>query len=96
MLAESFAKASELISRQHLILVDMLQPAGAQPLFSDENVSNINDLYRHLGGHLQWNQLRELANGLKRRGVKLSLLNPEKLAAELIAQHAEVKRRQLL
>jgi uncharacterized protein (DUF58 family) len=96
MLAESFAKASELISRQHLILVDMLQPAGAQPLFSDENVSTTDDLYRRLGGHLQWNQLREFGNVLKRRGVRLSLLNPEKLAAELIAQHADVKRRQLL
>jgi uncharacterized protein (DUF58 family) len=96
MLAESFAKSSELISRQHLILVDMLQPAGAQPLFSDANVSDVNDLYRHLGGHLQWNRLREFGNILKRRGVRLSLLNPEKLAAELIAQHADVKRRQLL
>jgi len=96
MLAESFAKASELISRQHLLLVDMLQPAGANPLFSDEAVASIDDLYRRLGGHLQWNQLREFGNVLKRRGVRFSLLNPEKLAAELIAQHAEVKRRQLL
>ena len=96
MLAESFAKASELISRQHLILVDMLQPPGAHPLFSDANVTGINDLYRHLGGHLQWNRLRELGNVLKRRGVRLSFLDPEKLAAELISQHADVRRRQLL
>jgi uncharacterized protein (DUF58 family) len=96
MLAENFAKASELISRQHLMLVDMLQPVGANPLFSDENVANIDDLYRRLGGHLQWNQLRELENVLRRRGVRLSLLDPERLAAQLIAQHADVKRRQLL
>jgi uncharacterized protein (DUF58 family) len=96
MLAESFARATELISRQHLILVDMLQPVGANPLFSSENVSNIDDLYRQLGGHLQWSQLRELGNVLRRRGVRLSLLDPARLAAELIAQHAEVKRRQLL
>lgn len=96
MLAESFARATELISRQHLILVDMLQPVGANPLFSDENVSNIDDLYRRLGGHLQWSKLRELENVLRRRGVRLSLLDPSRLAAELIAQHADVKRRQLL
>jgi uncharacterized protein (DUF58 family) len=47
MLAESFAKASELISRQHLLLVNMLQPPGAQPVFSDAGVSGIDDLYRH-------------------------------------------------
>jgi hypothetical protein len=33
---------------------------------------------------------------LKRRGVRFSLLDPEKLAAQVIAQHADVKRRQLL
>jgi uncharacterized protein (DUF58 family) len=96
LLAESFAKASELISRQHLLIVDMLQPVGAQPLFADESVDKIDDLYRRLGGHLQWNSLRELEKVLKRRGVRFSLLDPEKLAAQVIAQHAEVKRRQLL
>ena len=96
MLAESFAKASELISRQHLLLVNMLQPAGAQPLFSESNVATADDLYKHLGGHLQWNSLRELGKVLQRRGVRFSLLDPAKLSAQVIAQHAEVKRRQLL
>ncbi len=96
MLAESFAKASELISRQHLLLVNMLQPPGAQPVFSDAGVSGIDDLYRHLGGHLQWNSLRELERVLKRRGVRFSLLDPGKLSAQVIAQHSDVKRRQLL
>ena len=96
MLAESFAKASELISRQHLLLVNMLQPAGAQPLFSEASVSSADDLYKHLGGHLQWHSLRELGKVLQRRGVRFSLLDPAKLAAQVIAQHAEVKRRQLL
>jgi uncharacterized protein (DUF58 family) len=96
MLAESFEKASQLISRQHLILVDMLQPAGAVPLFSDENVHDVDDLYRRLGGHLQWSQLREFENVLRRRGVRLSLLDPARLSAQLIAQHADIKRRQLL
>ena len=96
MLAESFARASELISRQHLLLVNMLQPTGAQPVFSDAGVSGIDDLYRHLGGHLRWNSLRELEKVLKRRGVRFSLLDPAKLTAQVIAQHADVKRRQLL
>ncbi len=96
MLAESFAKASELISRQHLLLVNMLQPAGAQPLFSESNVATADDLYKHLGGHLQWNSLRELGKVLQRRGVRFSLLDPAKLSAQVIAQHADVKRRQLL
>ncbi len=96
LLAESFAKASELISRQHLLIVDMLQPPGAAPLFSDEGVDGIDDLYRRLGGHLQWHSLRELEKVLQRRGVRFSLLDPDKLPAQVIAQHAEVKQRQLL
>ena len=96
LLAESFEKASELISRQHLLIVDMVQPPGAVPLFSDEGVSHIDDLYRRLGGHLQWNSLRELEKKLQRRGMRFSLLDPEKLPAQVIAQHAEVKRRQQL
>ncbi len=96
LLAESFEKASELISRQHLLIVDMVQPPGAAPLFSDEGVGNIDDLYRRLGGHLQWNSLRELEKKLQRRGMRFSLLDPEKLPAQVIAQHAEVKRRQQL
>ena len=69
---------------------------GAVPLFSDEGVSHIDDLYRRLGGHLQWNSLRELEKKLQRRGMRFSLLDPEKLPAQVIAQHAEVKRRQQL
>jgi len=96
MLAESFAKATELISRQHLILANMLQPAGARPLFQDSAVSRPDDLYRQLGGHFQWHSLRELEKTLKRRGVRLAMLDPEMLAAQVIAQHADVKRRQLI
>ena len=97
MLAESFAKATELISRQHLLLVNMLQPAGAEALFSAAApAGEIDDIYRRLGGHLRWRDLRELSKTLERRGVRFSLLDPARLAAQLVAQHAEVKARQLL
>lgn len=96
LLAESFAKASDLLSRQHLLIVDMIQPPGARPLFSDDHAATLDDLYRQLGGHLQWSSLRELEKVLQRRGVRFALLDPEKLAAQVVAQHAEVKRRQLL
>lgn len=96
MLAESFAKDLELICRQHLVLVNMLQPAGAQPLFAGAEVEKVDDLYRRLGGHMRWHDLRELQKVLQRRGVCFSLLDPEKLAAQLVAQHAEVRARQLV
>ncbi|MES2570295.1 MAG: DUF58 domain-containing protein [Verrucomicrobiota bacterium] len=94
-LAEAFVKNVPLISRQHLVFVDMLKPAAANPLFSSP-ARNVDEIYAHLGGHLQWQQLRELQKVLQRRGVRLSQLDPERLSADLVAQHAEVKARQLL
>jgi uncharacterized protein (DUF58 family) len=97
VLAESFEKATDLIRRQQLVLANMLEPPGAAAIFSDQSpVTRVDDLYRRLGGHLRWNSLRELQKTLRRRGVRLSFLDPERISAELIAQHAEVRARQLL
>ena len=59
-------------------------------------MEEIEDVYRELSGHLQWQKVRELQKILRRRGVRLSLLDPAKLSAELVAQHAEVRARQLI
>ncbi len=97
VLAETFTKASDLLSRQHLCFVNMLAPAGARPLFSDPAaVAEVGDLYDCLGGHLRWHALKEMQLVLQRRGVRMNLVEPERLALDLIAQHAEVRARQLL
>ncbi len=98
VLAETFTKAMELLCRQHLILVNMIEPTGAQPLFSEAagDVASVDELYGRLSGHLQWSNLRELQKVLRQRGVRLAFLSSENLAADLIAQHAEVRARQLV
>ncbi|MDB6111453.1 MAG: hypothetical protein JWR69_3203, partial [Pedosphaera sp.] len=96
LLAASFAKNMELICRQHLVLVNMVQPPGIVPMFSRPDVASHNDLFRHLGGHMLWHDLRELEKVLKRRGVRFSLLENEKLSAQLVSQYLSVKQRQLL
>jgi uncharacterized protein (DUF58 family) len=95
-LAESFVRNMDLIRRQHLVLVNMIQPPGVAPVFTNPNVASVDQLYQHLGGHLQWTKLRELEQVLKRRGVQFSLLGNERLSAELVSQYLNVKRRQLL
>ncbi|HXR04205.1 MAG TPA: DUF58 domain-containing protein [Verrucomicrobiae bacterium] len=95
-LAESFVRNMDLIRRQHLVLVNMLQMPGVKPLFTDPDISGVDDLYGHLGGHLQWQKLRELQMILQRRGVQFSLLTNERLSAELVSQYLNVKQRQLL
>ena len=96
VLAESFTRNMSLLAGQHLVLVNMLKPDGANPLFSSPDASTVDDLYRHLGGHLQRHNLRQLEKVLQRRGVHFSLLEHERLARELVTQYLGVKRRQLL
>lgn len=94
--AESFVRNMDLLCRQHLVLVNMLQPPGVRPIFSNENVTNSGELYGELAGHLRWHGLRELEKVLQRRGVRLSLLQSEKLAVEMVSQYVNVKQRQAL
>src|SRR5207253_8187270 len=96
VLAASFVKNLDLIQRQHLVLVNMLQPQGIAPLFTNPNIGSVDDLYEHLGGHLLWHKLRELEKVLLRRGVRFSLLKNERLSAELVSQYLSVKQRQLI
>jgi uncharacterized protein (DUF58 family) len=95
-LAENFVRNIDLISRQHLILVNMMQPHGVKPLFSNSNVASVDEVYQELGGHLRWQKLRELQKILQRHGVQFSLLQNERLSAELVSQYLSVKKRQLL
>jgi uncharacterized protein (DUF58 family) len=94
--AESFVRNIDLIRRQHLILVNMLQPRGVKPLFANPGVTGLDDLYGELGGHLRWQKLRELQKVLQRLGVQFSLLGNERLSAELVSQYLSVKQRKLL
>lgn len=96
VLAESFIRNMSLLAGQHLVLVNMLKPDDTEPLFSTSDVTRIDDVYRHLGGHLRWHNLRELEKVLQRRGVHFSLIENERLARELVTQYLNVKRRQLL
>ena len=96
VLAESFIRNMTLLAGQHLVLVNMIKPPGMDPLFTRDDVTAIDDIYRHLGGHLRWHNLRELETVLKRRGIRFSLLENEKLAAQLVTQYLAVKQRQLI
>jgi uncharacterized protein (DUF58 family) len=95
-LAESFVRNLELIRRQHLVLVNMIQPPGVNPVFAGPDVHSVDDLYQRLGGHLLWEDLRELEKVLQRRGVQFSLLQDERLSVQLVAQYLSMKQRQAL
>jgi hypothetical protein len=45
---------------------------------------------------MRWHNLRELEKVLHRRGVRMSMLESERLAVDLVSQYVNVKQRQLL
>jgi uncharacterized protein (DUF58 family) len=96
VLADSFAQYIDLISRQHVILVNMFKPEAAKPLFSSESVSSVNDIYNDLGGHLLWRRLQETQKVLQKRAVGLGMLDNENFCTELVTQYLTLKRRQVL
>jgi uncharacterized protein (DUF58 family) len=96
VLAENFATNIDVVSRRHLVLVNMLKPLDVDPLFSDAQVESVNDLYGKLGGHMRWRHLRETEKLLQRRGIGFHMLANEHLCTDLVSQYLNVKRRQLL
>jgi uncharacterized protein (DUF58 family) len=96
VLAESFARSTQLLASRHLVMAGMLRPPGAQPLFRESNVDSEEDIYRRLAGHIAWKRLRELESMLGRRGVRLALLDSNAFSTGLIRLYDEVKQRQLL
>ncbi len=96
ILADSFTQYVDLISRRHVVLVNMFKPLVAKPLFSSESVSSINEIYSALGGHMLWRRLRETQKVLQRQGVGFNLLKNENLCTDLVSQYLTLKRRQIL
>ena len=96
ILAESFCAKIDLIARKHLVLASMMRPREAQPIFSADKLSTVDEIYRSLGGHLLWKGLRETAKILQRRGVGFDMLENENMCAELISHYLALKKRQVL
>lgn len=96
VLAESLTKNLEILSRRHLVMVNMVTPAHIQPLFGRGPVESVDEIYAQLGGHLQWQSLRETQRSLHRHGVDLHLAGHEQLCGDLVTQYVNVKQRQLL
>ncbi len=100
VLAEGFTRAVAGVSKQHVVLVNSLRPAGVAPLFGDADggvaVRTTDDVYGRLGGHLRWQKLREMENRLRRLGVGFRLVDEARITEQLVTQYVNVKQRQLI
>ena len=95
-MAESFERDLSLVNRRHLVIVNILKPPHANPVFTGEPVTNTAEIYEHLAGHLVLNDLEELKIRLRHKGMDLYLMGKGSLSTRMVSQYMEVKRRQLL
>jgi uncharacterized protein (DUF58 family) len=96
LLAENFLRNIDIIARQHLVLVGMVNPAGVAPMFTGSDVTAVDQLYDKLAGHLRWHNLEQLGRQLHRRGVKLAISDGGQMALRLVSDYLAIKNRQLL
>jgi len=96
LLAETFDREIPLLARRHLVLVNVTQTSAMTPLFGGEAPVDLEDAYRGLAGQMLWNRMGALRLTLQNRGVKLTVVHPERIKSEITSQYLEVKRRQVL
>lgn len=96
VLAESFARDIRVLSKQHIVLANTMNLPGVEPVFTRQDTTGVEDVYRQLAGHLQWHKLRETQRVLRQYGVTLSLLDSATACPQLVTQYMNVKRRQTL
>ncbi|MFH1490241.1 MAG: DUF58 domain-containing protein [Pseudomonadota bacterium] len=96
VLAEGFMHHLPMISKKHLVLVNMLRPLTARSLFSSSSVTKVHDLYRALAGHITRESLRKTEKALQRQGIGFFLLNNEKMSVQLVTQYLNIKQKQRL
>jgi uncharacterized protein (DUF58 family) len=95
-MAESFLRHVQIAARRHLVLVAMLRPENARPLFHAPDARRLEDLHDRLAGHFFWAGLRETRKRFERMGVGFALLDNEKMAAQLVTRYLTIKQRQTL
>lgn len=95
LLAENFERDIALLARRHLVLVNVTRTSGMKSVFESE-AANLDDLYSGLAGQMLVNRMRRLKIALQNRGVKLAVVDAERIKLEVTSQYLDVKRRQVL
>jgi len=95
LLAESFEQDIQLLARRHLVLVHVMPGPEVAPIF-EHPPADTESAYSALAGQLAWNRMRKLQIALQNHGVRLSLVDPDRIKTQVSSAYLEVKRRQQL
>jgi uncharacterized protein (DUF58 family) len=96
LLAETFEREVPMLARRHVVLVNTPEPPGLKPLFTDASSADLDSLYSGLAGQMIGNRLRQLGLALSNRGVRLTVVDSQRIKTQVTAEYLEVKRRQIL
>jgi uncharacterized protein (DUF58 family) len=96
VLSENFLQAMTPAAKKHILLINMLRPPGAHPLFHSDKIRAPDGIYQHLVGHMLWNNLAETRRKLRRHRAGFQLLDNEALCGQLVRQYMDIKQRQIL
>ncbi|MCP4746699.1 MAG: DUF58 domain-containing protein [Desulfobacteraceae bacterium] len=96
VITENFLHAMPVVAQKHILMVNMLRPPGAHPLFSSDQIRDESAIYRHLAGHMLWNTMADTRHKLKQHGAGFHLLDKQALCGQLINHYMELKQRQVL
>lgn len=95
-LAEQFCRHVNLVSRNHLVLVNAIADPEVAPVFGGGPVATADEIYTRVGGHIEWTNLQKVRQTLHVQNVALHFTAHEELSAGLVSQYMNQKRRQLL
>lgn len=95
VLAEDFQGGVTALTRRHLVAAASVQDVSSAPLFTVP-VSNTEEIYERLAGHMAWRRLEELRVRLRAAGIRFSVVEPSRLGLEMARMYLNVKRRQVL
>ncbi len=85
-----------ILSRRHLLVINMVKPPDAAPIFSSGSVAAEDEIYTRLGGHMVWKWLRELERSFHRMGIGFFLHPSGELTHQAISHYLTIKQRQAI
>ncbi len=94
--AKNLVDHVHILSRRHLLVINMLKPSDAAPIFSSGSVAAEDEIYTRLGGHMVWTWLRELERSFHRMGIGFFLHPSGELTHQAISQYLTIKQRQAI
>jgi uncharacterized protein (DUF58 family) len=96
LLSETFEHDIPLLARRHVVLVNVTRTPAMKPLFADAPPATLDSAYVGLAGQLASNRMRTLQIALQNRGVRLAVVDADRIKEQVAMQYLDVKRRQLL